>query len=89
MTWPRHFSATGIESTWVITLGRRMEPVSMRPRSAACCSRKRYSIDWQLGLKRDREDTCAFSEFRAISKGLMDVSRSEMVKMNKEGDGCN
>jgi hypothetical protein len=82
MTWPRHFSQTGMESTWVITLGRRIEPVSMRPRSAACCSRKRYSMDYKLEMsckKRREEYTCAFSEFRAMMGGV-EVLWSEMSR---------
>ena len=38
--------------------GYRVRPASMMPRSAACCSRKRKSID------------CAFSELRACGDGL-------------------
>ena len=51
-TWPRHFSHIGIESTVVMALGRRVRPMSMIPMSAACCARKRNSIDWAFSLFR-------------------------------------
>lgn len=41
----------------VMALGRRVREMSRMPREAACCARKRKSID------------CAFSELRAWMRG--------------------
>lgn len=51
-TWPLHFSHMGIDSTDVIALGRWVRPTSMMPMSAACCARKRYSMDWDFSAFR-------------------------------------
>ena len=51
----------------MMILGRRDLPASMIPRSAACCARKRKSIDW------------AFSEFRAYIARLNYRKLEEMI----------